>query len=159
PSESSRNRASQKHRATPPPAIVPPVLEGGTEIIAAGESQVQPNLKDGSELKSECVPPVHSDSSSVVLSHAVIQPRRSYISILVRRKVWQRANNQCEFVNPLGQRCAAQYALELDHVQPVSQGGTDDFSNLRILCKNHNCYQAKIILGAAAMQPYLPSLR
>lgn len=35
-------------------------------------------------------------------------------------------------------RCGAIEELTIDHILPLSKGGTDDLANLRILCKKHN---------------------
>jgi hypothetical protein len=34
--------------------------------------------------------------------------------------------------------CQTKEELTVDHIRPVSKGGTDDFSNLQILCKKCN---------------------
>ena len=39
---------------------------------------------------------------------------------------------------PNGRRCGEEFMLEYDHVQPYSQGGDSNESNIRLLCRNHN---------------------
>jgi len=34
--------------------------------------------------------------------------------------------------------CGATTNLEVDHIRPRSQGGTDELANLRVLCRAHN---------------------
>lgn len=56
-----------------------------------------------------------------------------------RRAVWRRAGAQCEHVDPSSRRrCITRHALEIDHIVPLSKGGTDELSNLRLLCDAHN---------------------
>ena len=44
----------------------------------------------------------------------------------------------CVTCKRLGIRPPPDVPLELDHIQPVSEGGSNHFSNLRWLCKSHN---------------------
>lgn len=58
-------------------------------------------------------------------------PRRRVILPHVRRAVYDRDGAACVF-------CGSVTALELDHVIPWSQGGSDASWNLRILCARCN---------------------
>jgi hypothetical protein len=49
-----------------------------------------------------------------------------------------RAGQQCEHVSSDGKRCTSRSHLDIDHILPASQGGTNDPSNLRVLCAAHN---------------------
>ncbi len=69
------------------------------------------------------------------------------------KEVWKRANAKCEFPN-----CQSNYKLEIDHMQPKSLGGTNEVSNLRLLCRTHNVQQAAQKLGTAIMGRYIKSL-
>jgi len=53
----------------------------------------------------------------------------NYKSIL--KKLLSKYNFKC--VN-----CSTKENLTIDHIKPVSKGGTDDFNNLQILCKSCN---------------------
>jgi hypothetical protein len=59
----------------------------------------------------------------------------------LRRQVFARAKNQCEYLGINGHRCASDHQLEIDHVIPWSHGGLDVLSNLRVCCKVHNNYR------------------
>ncbi|WP_301120312.1 HNH endonuclease [Mycolicibacterium fortuitum] len=61
-----------------------------------------------------------------------------------RAKALQRDGHQCQIRGP---RCTIQ-ATQVDHIIPVSQGGTDDLTNLASAC--HNCHAAKTAREAAA---------
>jgi len=53
----------------------------------------------------------------------------------------------CSFVGKDGRVCGEARFLELDHIVPRAQGGTDDSGNLRWLCRGHNGYEAERVLG------------
>jgi 5-methylcytosine-specific restriction protein A len=76
------------------------------------------------------------------------------ISKPIRDKIFQRDRNQCAYVSPTGQRCSATRLLQIDHIVPVARGGTNAFSNLRLLCVAHNKLEAERILGANAASRY-----
>lgn len=42
-----------------------------------------------------------------------------------------------------GKVCGSRYFLEVDHIKPRFVGGTNEFENLRTLCRNHNIYRYK----------------
>ncbi|MNL04871.1 HNH endonuclease [compost metagenome] len=69
---------------------------------------------------------------------------RKPIKITIRRKLMEKAGKSCEFVNPVsGQRCDGVYQLQVDHKIPIALGGSNNISNLRILCRTHNLLEAK----------------
>lgn len=59
----------------------------------------------------------------------------------IKKTLWARSKGQCEIVKN-GQRCSSRYRLEIDHVEPLALGGSNDLSNLRLACRNHNQYEA-----------------
>jgi hypothetical protein len=58
---------------------------------------------------------------------------------------------QCTFVGPEG-RCPKREGLQLDHAEPHALGGSDDASNLRARCADHNLLEAERIFGAEFMR-------
>lgn len=80
-----------------------------------------------------------------------VPPAGRYIPRAVRRAVWARDEGRCRFVSATGRRCEARCGLEIDHVRPVSLGGTNESGNLRLLCRAHNQLEAERRLGAAFM--------
>lgn len=56
-----------------------------------------------------------------------------HVSAANRKLVLQRAQHICEYPG-----CHSTYALEIDHIRPISQGGQSEFENLRLLCRAHN---------------------
>ena len=62
------------------------------------------------------------------------QSRRE-IPLKVRHEVFRRAKNRCQ---QCGKSAADGVKLEVDHIMPVSRGGSDDISNLQLLCFDCN---------------------
>jgi len=58
-----------------------------------------------------------------------------------------RNNPQCSYVSPAGRRCNATTYLQIDHIQMRCRNGTNDPKNLRLLCSEHNLYEAEKHLG------------
>lgn len=54
----------------------------------------------------------------------------------------------CQFKDPVTQKtCRHQKFLQVDHIQPRWAGGTNEPSNLQVLCAQHNRYRYKIQAG------------
>jgi hypothetical protein len=56
-----------------------------------------------------------------------------HVPAAILRKLWERAHNRCE-------ECGNVHALEAHHIVPVSEGGTHELENLRLLCSR--CHAA-----------------
>jgi hypothetical protein len=66
-------------------------------------------------------------------------PKRSrHISRPIRRALHHQARHKCA-------NCGSQHALEIDHIHPFAQGGTNTAENLRVLCRN--CNQRRVRRG------------
>jgi 5-methylcytosine-specific restriction endonuclease McrA len=77
-------------------------------------------------------------------TYKTVRGKRKYISLKIRREVFQKAQYCCQYFNPLtGKKCASRYQLQLDHIQPLACGGTDEILNLRILCGVCNRLEAQ----------------
>lgn len=70
------------------------------------------------------------------------------ISMHNRREVWRKAESRC-------QNCDSKQALQVDHIKPVALGGSDEFENLRLLCRSCNQRSAIVAFGVNKMQRYL----
>ena len=73
------------------------------------------------------------------------------ISSLHRKTIWQRAKGRCEYPG-----CQSNYQLQVDHIKPKSMGGSNELSNLRLLCRAHNIQQAFQKCGFEVMRRYVP---
>jgi 5-methylcytosine-specific restriction endonuclease McrA len=79
---------------------------------------------------------------------------RPPLPVRMRDAVFARDLGRCTFVGSDGQRCNETIRLEVDHIKPVARGGTNDITNLRLLCAKHNRLQAERILGRQAMDRF-----
>ena len=50
----------------------------------------------------------------------------------------RRAGGKCEHPGATGRPCGSTDHVQVDHVKPVSQGGTHHLDNLRVLCRAHH---------------------
>lgn len=65
-------------------------------------------------------------------------------------QLWQRAGSRCEWVDPeSGKRCECTFGLQREHVISIALGGTNDLSNLQLLCRTHNLLRARTVFGDA----------
>jgi hypothetical protein len=71
-----------------------------------------------------------------------------YITLDVRRRVWERDGGQCTFVGATG-RCTETGLLEFHHIHPFASGGSADANNITLRCRAHNQYEADIPGGAS----------
>jgi hypothetical protein len=72
-----------------------------------------------------------------------------------RRIIFQKYRGQCCFKDPRsGKICGNRYQVQVDHILPKALGGSDDPSNLRLLCRQHNLMMAEKILGRRFMDRY-----
>jgi 5-methylcytosine-specific restriction endonuclease McrA len=60
-------------------------------------------------------------------------------------EIRERAQGQCEYISPLTRkRCESKHFLEIEHIIPVTKGGSNAPENLRLYCKSHNQLAAKL---------------
>jgi hypothetical protein len=68
---------------------------------------------------------------------------RKYLSIHKRRAIFHIAASQCTYISPItNRRCQSRHQLQIEHIHPIAKRGSDDLSNLTLLCKSHNLYRA-----------------
>jgi hypothetical protein len=100
------------------------------KVTAPGKPELKIDSNQNSETKPTAVKTAYTPSR--------------FIPIDVKRTISIRSGNQCEFIDPKTQkRCSSQYKLELDHYPiPFARGGTNEVSNLRHACRQHNLRHA-----------------
>jgi hypothetical protein len=76
----------------------------------------------------------HSVADLEFLLRLIDPPTRIKVPAKLRYQVLRRAGFRCASCGATAQ----QAQLEVDHIRPVSQGGTNDPRNLRILCQPCN---------------------
>ena len=90
-------------------------------------------------------------------SHAVVKMRTGYVPPLSNRTLFHRDDHICMY-------CGSRFShshLSRDHVQPVSQGGLDIWTNVVTACVRCNNHKAGLTPEAADMQllavPFTPT--
>jgi 5-methylcytosine-specific restriction endonuclease McrA len=72
----------------------------------------------------------------------------------IRDAVLMRDGRRCSYVGPGGKRCNARHNLQVDHIIPRAFGGGNELGNLRCLCKTHNLFMAKELIGRSYMSKF-----
>lgn len=76
--------------------------------------------------------------------------RLTYYGKEYERILWERAQSQCQFVDETsGRRCECTFGLEREHVMPLALGGTNELSNMELLCQTHNLWRARQVFGGS----------
>jgi hypothetical protein len=125
-------RAALSHSR--PGATAEDILEAGLELVLAKDAKkkalVEKPRKTTREVTSDVVPAA------------------------VRREVWRRAGECCEWPVETGGVCGSTLRLELDHIVPRALGGPSTVDNLRVVCRVHNDYAARGVFGDEWMDRY-----
>jgi 5-methylcytosine-specific restriction endonuclease McrA len=67
-----------------------------------------------------------------------------------RDAVYARDGGRCTYRGATGKRCGSRHNLQIDHIVPFANGGSNALSNLRLLCAHHNRLEAERVMGPAA---------
>jgi hypothetical protein len=82
---------------------------------------------------------VTARTENITQQFTVERKLRKNISIKIQREVLKKARYRCEFVNhKTKSKCDSKFQLQIDHIQPLWAGGSDEQNNLRCLCGIHN---------------------
>ncbi|MGK5085692.1 HNH endonuclease signature motif containing protein [Bdellovibrionota bacterium FG-1] len=85
---------------------------------------------------------------------------RRHIPTEIRRQVWARDEGKCTYVaTETGRKCESQFGLEIDHRTPLAKGGGSDPGSLRLLCRQHNQWEAIQHFGPHQMARFVPAMR
>ena len=70
-----------------------------------------------------------------------------YIPLPVRKALLS-GTCGCQYTDKTtGKKCTSTRFLQIDHIQPIWAGGSNDASNLQVLCAQHNRYKYKTEAG------------
>ena len=66
--------------------------------------------------------------------------KRSALPVRVRKALLN-PDARCQYKNHKGEQCHSSRYLQIDHIQSISCGGSNDIENLQVLCGTHNRYK------------------
>ncbi len=69
--------------------------------------------------------------------------KRVPIPVHTKRQLFTQAQGCCQFITANGLRCGSQFQLQIDHITPVTWGGSSSQDNLRLLCRTYNLLMAQ----------------
>jgi hypothetical protein len=78
-----------------------------------------------------------------------LQAGSRHVPLTIARRVWERDDAQCTFVDQGGRRCEERRFLTLEHRLPFALGGPPTIENLCLLCSAHNAHTARRVFGEA----------
>lgn len=72
-----------------------------------------------------------------------------------KRQILERSQGRCTYVDHVtGQICESRYQIQIDHTKPKALGGSDEITNLRPLCRQHNLFMAERVFGNKHMEKF-----
>jgi hypothetical protein len=76
-------------------------------------------------------------------SKPAAKEKSRYIPKALKRKLFTRAGQQCEYQSPITKlRCTEKSQLQIQHHIPFAKGGLNTIENLGVYCQSHNLYAA-----------------
>ena len=84
---------------------------------------------------------------------------RVALSAEQKHAVFLRDQGKCTHVDHQGQRCSQDKWIEIHHITPISQGGTNDIENLTTLCSFHHDLAHQLTLELEGQITWLRSPR
>ena len=81
--------------------------------------------------------------------------KRAYISVTLKRKIWQKAQGKCQYQDSKNKKqCGSKFQLQIEHKRPVAKGGQNNEENLELFCAAHNRLRATEQYGKSHMQNF-----
>lgn len=98
--------------------------------------------------KSTTPPPQGETHSATETAKHRSNDRLTYYGKDFDAALWERAGSRCEWIDDkTGKRCECTFGLEREHVISLATGGTNELSNMQLLCKAHNLLRARSAFG------------
>lgn len=92
-----------------------------------------------SKQKPNAAPPCAPNPRSARSPKNKVKALRRPLKVSTKKAVWQKVQGCCEYLDKESKvRCLSKFALQPDHIIPIALGGTDEISNLQLLCRAHN---------------------
>ena len=111
-------------------------------------------IKRSLKLALEKVDPTRKTSKTAVSVKR--RGRVTYYGRSLDQALWRRAGSRCEYIDKkTGRRCEARHHLQREHVIPLALGGTNELSNMQLLCRTHNLLRARQVFGDAKLDHYI----
>ncbi len=73
-----------------------------------------------------------------VSTHSNSVGNSRYISRGIKKIIFRRSQNCCEFVHANGKKCGSKFQPQFDHIKAFSRGGSSSLDNIQLLCRVHN---------------------
>lgn len=84
-------------------------------------------------------PQIKLESQSILDDKSSTSKIRVSIPMVVQREEVYMRDQCCQYQDKKTQTvCGSKWRLNIDHIQPVWAGGTNEIKNLRLLCAKHN---------------------
>ncbi len=96
--------------------------------------------------KSEFTSPTEVEIPNTLdISLLASPPKRAPISVHLKRKVFADAKGCCQYQSTDGTQCGSKFQVQIDHIVPVHWRGSSSSDNLRLLCRTHNLFMARLL--------------
>jgi hypothetical protein len=80
--------------------------------------------------------------TKTLINHLVTKELKKSQKSTSAAKVILKRDQSCQFIDhKTNKQCNSKHLLQVDHIQPKYAGGSNDPTNLRILCAHHNRYR------------------